>query len=407
MTLTIDKIYTRYSVREFTRKIEIKRRNQDGTTYEDEWQDVEELSGLKLLDNSVKNISYKLNNNSYNFGIVNVNNAQIQLNSKNGQFDDENNSGSVFKGFLRHKSQIRVLDGYVDKYTDPDNPENVLVNVFEGFIDGTSNSTKVDDDSLSQTLLCLDKLSFLLKEFTIADMGSIVNTTLSDVIYEILNRSEFTDFFTVDSLNINPGYDILSLDLSQYEGQTQLFTVFENLSIGHSFFYIRDSIFYYKNVTDGNSINFTIDSKKLIKPSNYDNGIQNVFEKLYWENSTEVYNSPTNNYNKSQTIDIKACVNTTQRTNVLSAIGAITKIQRKRIKVSIPYYMNIFILDSINIDPFEIIPEDAFVWGVSKWGEKRWRKAIKADSISNSDNWIIREIQHSDLTTNLIVEQDI
>lgn len=407
MTLTIDQIYNRYSVRDFVRKIQIKRRNQDGSTYENDWQDVEELSGLKLLDNSVKNISYKLSNNSYNFGIVNVNNAQVQLNSKNGQFDDENNSGSVFKGFLRHKSQIRILDGYVDKYTDTNNPQNVLVNVFEGFIDGTSNSTKVDDDNFLQTLLCLDKLSFLLKEFTIADMGSIVSTTLSDVIYEILNRSEFANFFTVDSLNINPGYNILNLDLSKYEGQTQLFTVFENLSIGHSFFYVKDSIFYYKSVTAGNSINFTIDNKKLIKFSNYDNGIQNVFEKLYWEDSTEVYNSPTNNYNRSLTINIEACVNSIQRTNVLSAIGAITRIQRKRIKVSIPYYMNIFILDSINIDSPEIIPEDAFVWAVTKWGEKRWRKALKADSISNSDNWIVREIQYSNLTTNLIVEQNI
>jgi hypothetical protein len=407
MTLTIEQIYNRYSVRDFVRKIEIKRRNEDGTTYENDWQDVEELTGLKILDKSVASIKYSLSNNSYNFGIVTVGNAKVTFISKNGQFDDEINSSSIFNGFIRHKSLIRIRDGYVDNYTDPTAPVDVLTTVFEGFIDGTSKSTKVDKDNLNQTLLCIDLLSFLLKENTISDMGALSSTTLDALIFEILNRSEFTDFFTVDALNINAGYDIQSFDISQYEGQTTLYTLFENFSIGHSFFFVKDGVFLYKEITDGNAIGFVIDNKKLIEFSNYDNGIQNVFERLNWEDSSESFTSSPNKYNRGKTINIKGATNTIQRQNLLNVIGGITKIQRKRIRVKIPYFMNIFILDSITIDSPEIIPEDAFVWAVSAWGEKRWRKSLKADNISSSDTWIVRDVKHSNFVTTLIVEEDI
>jgi hypothetical protein len=407
MTLTIEQIYNRYSVRDFVRKIEIKRRNEDGTTYENDWQDVEELTGLKILDKSVASIKYSLSNNSYNFGIVTVGNAKVTFISKNGQFDDEINSSSIFNGFIRHKSLIRIRDGYVDNYTDPTAPVDVLTTVFEGFIDGTSKSTKVDKDNLNQTLLCIDLLSFLLKENTISDMGALSSTTLDALIFEILNRSEFTDFFTVDALNINAGYGIQSFDISQYEGQTTLYTLFENFSIGHSFFFVKDGVFLYKEITDGNAIGFVIDNKKLIEFSNYDNGIQNVFERLNWEDSSESFTSSPNKYNRGKTINIKGATNTIQRQNLLNVIGGITKIQRKRIRVKIPYFMNIFILDSITIDSPEIIPEDAFVWAVSAWGEKRWRKSLKADNISSSDTWIVRDVKHSNFITTLIVEEDI
>ena len=407
MALTIEEIYNRYSEAGFVRKVEIRRRNQDGTTYEATWQDVETLSGLKLLDKSVNNISYTLSNNSYNFGIVNVGNAKVTLNSKNGQFDDEFNSSSVFNGFLRHKSLIRIRDGYVDKYTDPANPVDVLTTVFEGFIDDASNSTKVDKDNLLQTLQCVDLLSFLLKENTIADIGTLTSTDLESLIFEILNRTTFTDFFTVSALNINAGYNITSFDISQYEEQTTLYSLFENFSIGHSFFFVKSGVFFYKEITDGNAINFTIDSKKLIEFSNYNNGISNVFERLDWEDSTESFTASPNKYNRGKTINVKGATNTVQRQNLLNTIGNITKVQRKQIRLKIPYFMNIFILDTINIDSPEIIPEDAFVWAVSKWGEKRWRKALKADNISSSDNWLVRNIKHNDLITTIIVEQDI
>lgn len=405
MTLTIQQIYGRYSVRDFCQKVEVKRRLSDDS-YESDWQDIEELSGVELFDNSVANINYQIANNNYNFGIVNVGNMTIKLNSKNGQFDDESNSSSIFFGYVRHGSLIRVKQGYVDKYTDSSSPENVLVEVFQGFIDDTSNSTKVDDDNLIQNIYCVDLLNFLLKKYTIADMGTLSSTTIEALVYEVMNRSEFTDFVTVNSGNIDAGYNATSFDISQYEGQTQLLSLFEDMAIGNSFFYVRNSTFYFQPVFTGLSSTLTIDERKLIKFSGYDSGISKVYEVFVWENQpTIIYESSPNKYNRSQTISIDGITNNTQRQNMIEYIGSIARVQRKEFSVEIPFFPNIFILDKIIIISPQIIPDDAFIWGVSNWGEDKWLKSLQADNIPASAEWLVREISHSDSKTKIKVQE--
>lgn len=407
MTLTVKQIYERYSVREFCRIIEVKRLNADGASYESDWQNIEELSKLKLLDKSVGSISKKIANNNYAFGIVSVGNVTLSLNSKNGQFDDENNTSSIFFGYTRHKSLIRIRDGFVDYYTDSNNPVNVYETVFEGFIDITSTGTKVDDENFKQNLVCIDLLSFLLKDYTISDMGTLSSTTLETLIYEILNRSEFTDFFTVSSGNINAGYDISSFDISQYEGQTQLFTLFEDFSIGHSFFYVKDNVFYYRATTSGLTNVITIGDKKLEKFANYNSGISNVFEKLYWEDEDSItFTASAIKYNRSKTINVKGCTDSTQRQSLLDNIGATSKIQRKEFTINIPYYMNIYVMDTVTIETPQIIPSDAFIWGLSKWGEnKKWRKPLGADNIPNNASWLVKSVKHNQFKTILILQE--
>lgn len=404
MTLTIQQIYERYSVRDFCEKVEVKRLLTSGS-YESDWQDIEELSGIELFGNSVSNVSYQIANNNYNFGIVNVGNMTIKLNSKNGQFDDESNSSSIFFGYVRHGSLIRVKQGYIDKYTDSSNPVEVYSEVFQGFIDDTSNSTKVDDNNLIQSLYCVDLLNFLLKKYTIADMGTLTSTTIETLVYEILNRSQFTSFMTVSSGNINAGYDA-TFDVSQYESQTQLLTLFEDMAIGNSFFYVRNSVFYYQPVFTGVTTTFSVDERKLIKFSGYDSGISKVYEVFVWQNQPTInYESSPNKYNRSQTIDIAGITNNTQRQNMIEYIGSIARVQRREFSIEIPLFPNIFILDKIIITSPQVIPSDAFVWGVSNWGEDHWRKSLQADNIPANAEWLVREINHSDSKTKIKVQE--
>ena len=406
MTLTLQQIYERYSNREFARVVEIKRLNQDGLTYENDWQNVEDLSGLKLLNKAVKSINSAIANNNYNFGIVTVNNLKITLLSKNGQFDDENNSNSVFNGFLRHGTLIRVRDGYIDKYSNPSAPQAVLNTVFEGFIDDTSTSTKVDDKNILQNFLCIDTLSFLLKKYTLADMGVLTSTTIDDLIFEILNRSEFTNFFTVSAANINAGYNATSFDVTQYENQTQLYTLFENISLGHSFFYVRSNVFYYTDNAVGVANTLEIDKKKIVKLGNYSDGAQNVFERFNWENDPTIsYTSPTIKYNKGKTINIKGVTNSTQKQNIVDIIGSKARIQKQEFKLTIPYYMNVNIMDTIFVNKPQVIPDDALIWGYPAWGQKRWRKAIQADNVADSGNWLVKKINHNAFKTQLTLQQ--
>lgn len=408
MVLALNDLYERYSVRKLARKIEIKRLLPNGT-YESDWQDVVALSGLKLLEDSIPGINYALSDSSYNFGIVTVGNVTIKLNSKNGQFDNEDNSGSIFKNYIRHKSQVRIRDGYVDYYSSDSNGGiDVLTTVFQGFIDETSTSTKVDDNNLLQNLQCIDTLSFLLKNYTIADVSPLTSTSLKNLIFEILNRPIFTNFFTVDITKIIPGVDILNLDISQYEAQTQLYTLFENLSVGHSYYYVRDNIFVYKKIdTAGSSSTaITFGNKKTIKFSAYSSGIEKIIEKIYWENDpSSVYISPTNKYNRTKTIEIKGVTDFAQRQLVLNAIGNITRFAKKEFTIEVPYCMFVNILDEIVVESPQIIPSDAFIWGISNWGQARWRRSLQADNIPATSSWLIVKINHTSSTTKIVAKQ--
>ena len=404
MTLTLEQIYDRYSVRDFCQKVEVKRQLSNGT-FESDWQDIEELSGKELFDNSVNNINYKIANNNYNFGIVNVGNLILKVNSSKGEFDDETNSSSIFFGYLRHGSLIRVKQGYVDKYTDSSNPVEVFQELFIGFIDDTSKNTKVDDNNLTQTIYCVDLLSFLLKKYTVGDFSPYTATNVDDLIYEILNRSEFTDFMTVSDSNIEAGYNA-DFDVTQYKDETTLLSLFENAAIGNSFFYVREGTFFYKPVFTGISSTLIIGDRKLVKFSNYESGISKVYEVFTWEGEEAIkFEASPNKYNRNQSIAIDGITNNTQRQNIIEYMGSIARVQRREFTIEIPFYPDLFVLDEVTIKTPEIIPSDAFIWGVSDWGEDRWRKALKADNIPATDQWLVREITHSRGKTKVKVQE--
>ena len=96
-----------------------------------------------------------------------------------------------------------------------------------------------------------------------------------------------------------------------------------------------------------------------------------------------------------------------QRQNLLDNIGATVKIQRKEFAINIPYYMNISVMDTVTVTSPQIIPDDAFIWGISNWGEKKWRKSLQADNIVNNANWLVRSVKHNNYKTQLIVQEII
>lgn len=404
--MSLVEVYNQYSSREFIRKVEIKRKLATGG-YENDWQDVVALSGLPLLDKTVGSISFKLPSNGYNFGLVTVGSLKIKLNSKQGQFDDEGNSSSVFyPNYQRHETLIRVNDGYIDRKTG----QEFTKQVFFGFIDGISRSTRVDNDNITQNLQCVDALSFLLKKYTIADMGNLTNNpSLNDFIFEVMNRAEFTDFLNISSSNIQAGYDIQNIHLNEYEGQTQLLTVFQDLSIGHSFFFLNEQDFHYRKVNLPLNRGFSFDAKKdkIIKFSNYDEGLSQVYEKIYYQDNNNVsFIAPVVKYNKSKTIEVKGIKNNGERQNIVNAVGAITSLPRKKVIIEIPYFQDINIFDEITVQEPIFLLKDAFVWDLSKFDDgKRFDAFFRADNINLDQTWLVIEINHSNFKTKIKLQE--
>ena len=405
--MSLIEVYNQYPSRDFTRKIEIKRKLAT-SGYENDWQDVIALSGLPLLDKTVGSISFKLPSDGYNFGLVNVGNLKLKLNSKQGQLDDEGNPNSVFyQDYQRHESLIRVNDGYIDRKTG----QEFTKQVFFGFIDGISRSTKVDNDNIIQDLQCIDALSFLLKNTLSADMVNLTNnSSLNDLIFEIMNRSEFTDFLNISNSNIQAGYDIQNIHLNEYENQTQLLNVFQDLSIGHSFFFLNEQDFHYRkvNLPLNRGFNFNINKDKVIKFSNYDEGLSQVYEKIYYEDNDNIsFIAPTVKYNKSKTIEVKGIKNNNERQNIVNAIGAITSLARKKeVTIEIPYFPDINIFDEVTVEEPIFLLKDAFVWDLSKFDDRKKLDAFyRADNINLSQTWLVIDINYSNFTTKLKLQE--
>lgn len=400
--MSYDSIYTKYNSLVSDLKIEIKRINSSGV-YEGSWKNIEDLiSNQIIVHNSIPSLSYKLENESYAYGILRVPDCTLKLLSINGEFDDETNFNSIFYNYVRHKSLVKISHGY----KDPASGDYSYIEVYRGFINEKSKNTKVSNDNTYQDLFIEDLLTFLLKEYTFSDF-TISSTTLDAFVYELLNRSEFTDFLTVSAGNINAGYDVQNIDDTALEGQTQWLTILQDLSIGHSYLYQKEGTVYYTSISAASNTPKFFDRDKIIKFENFNNGIDEVFEKLYWDGTAITYTAPNNIYNRSKTFNIETITNTTDRTNILSTIGTRTSTIKKKFRLKVVLYVNLSILDKIRANAGDYETGDSLIWDQGNWDEENWASNLGAAFVESSSFWMIKEIKHDfqNCITELLVEE--
>ena len=160
MALTLDNIFDRNQALNILTKIEFKRRLSDDS-YEAGWSTIRQLVAYPILtSDAITSLRYSIPNDNYTFGAVKVPDCRLKMWSKNGEFGNENNAGSVFFGFVRHKSQVRISQGYLDEKTGTE----IYQEVYRGFINEKSKNTKTDKDNLHELLQVEDMLMYLLKE---------------------------------------------------------------------------------------------------------------------------------------------------------------------------------------------------------------------------------------------------
>jgi len=411
MALTLENIYDRNQTLNILTKIEFKRRYSDGT-YETSWNSIEQLVAYPIMTSDViTSLKSSIPSDSYSFGYVKVPDCKLKLYSKNGEFANENNANSIFFNFVRHRSQVKISQGYRDGKSGTE----IYQEVYRGFINEKSTNTKVDADNLHELIQVEDMLIYLLKEYTYSQF-TLTSLTLENFVYELMNRSEFTDFLTVSSSNIDAGYDIQHIYQSYtedsetkyaWEGQTQWLTVLQELSTGHSIFYQREGTFYYKSIQATGSTIKTFDKTKIISFENATTGIDQVYETLYWGDSGISWESPVNNYNRSKTFEVNAVRDLTDINGMLGNIGTRTASARERYTLKIPLYPDLFILDKIQVDAGRYFPQGAFILDVSVLDVDILRDPEGAAGVDDTSYWMIREIDsnYSNCITKLTVER--
>jgi len=400
--MSYDSIYTKSNSLTSDLKIEIKRINSSGV-YEATWRSLETLiADQVIVHNSIPSMSYKLANESFSFGVLRVPDCTLKLLSINGEFDKENNYNSIFFGFVRHKTLVKISHGYKDHSNDTFE----YLEVYRGFLNEKSNNTKVSNSNTYQDLFIEDILTFLLKEYTYSSF-TIISSTLNDLIYELFNRSEFTDFLTIDAFNISAGYNIQLIDFTDVEGQTQWLNILQNLSIGHSYLYQKNSEIYYQPISEQTTTVKLFDKDKIIKLEESSSGVDEVFEELYWKNTAISFIAPDNVYNRSKTFGIETITDPTDQANILANIGTRTAIARKKLKVKVVLYVNLSILQKIKVNAGDYELDDGLIWDQGNWDEENWGANLGASFTESSSFFMIREMKHNfqSGTTELIIEE--
>ena len=409
MSLTYQQIWERYSQVEFVRRIYLKRLNEDGT-YE---SDFTEISQGQTLDGSVSSLSRKLPNASYKFGEVSISNASMKMFSAYQEFASEKDPKSIFSGYIRHWSIIRIVDAFIDKYTDPDNPEEISVTVFQGLIDANTATTEQGYESFT----ALDFMT-VLNQTNVNEL-TLAQTTMNNLIYEIMNRAEFTKFFNVSNSTtyINAGHNTTSIDTSVYDGS--VLDMLQDLAKGHSIFYIDpdDNYFYFKEAlpTTATQFEFLEQNNRKIKISGYREGVDRQINKWYWADtniSSTTSIEPVNP--KSETFEIEGITNTTQRQNTLDFVLSKTEEAKPYFSLELPYLPTIKILDKVVVQSFGQAPANVARWGMFFWTDSattnpseapRWGSAAGI-VISADKEWMVRSIKHDNkLKTTIEVEQ--
>lgn len=397
-----DVVYQKYNTLQSELKIEVKRINSSGV-YESTFTDIQDFVAVDILaQDSIPSISYKLPSDSINYGVLRVPNCTIRLPSLNGEFSSEENGFSIFFGFVRHRSLIKISHGY----TDPITGTTHFIEVYRGFINEKSKNTRVSNENTYQNLFIEDLLTFLLKEHTFSEF-TIAATTLDAFLFELFDRSEFTDFMTVNVGNINAGFDIQNIDDTALEGQTQWLTIIQDLSIGHSYLFQKDGVLFYKSITAQSNTPKLFDTDKIIKFENFKSGVDEVFEKLFWKDSSETFVAPTNLFNRSKTFNVETITNTTDRTNILATVGTRTATLKAKFKLKVVLYTNFSILDRIQANAGQYEQTDAFILDLSQLDIGILSQQAGAAFTEAGDFWMIKEMNHNfqAMTTDLVVEE--
>jgi hypothetical protein len=359
-------------------------------TYESAWQDISDY----LIKNSVTRVKNSIPNDSTDLGKVHVDNVQLQLRNVYGETSDENNAFSFFNNWQRHGSQVKVVEGYIDKYTDPENWVEVENTTFIGLID---DRQAVTTKEYIEQLTVVDKLS-ILSNVLLGELGTIASTTIDTIVYEILNRAAFTKYFTVLPMFITSGYNASSVDMTQYTADESVYNVLQDLAKGHAIMYVNpdDDIFYWKAISLGDTrADFNAAMSERLELDNYSNGSDKVIEKWYWEGTNINYDVNTPKFYTHQTFNIKGVTNTVERTNMLNYVRGRYNTARKSMTVRMPYLPIFRLLDGITVFKQGLPPPDAFILGVGRLGIDRLRLPIGAVRLTSSNVYIVRGIEHS------------
>lgn len=363
--------------------------------YEDEWVDITNFTYEKTLSGVNKSLDYK----AWEFGEVKQDNASLKLLNVYGEMSDEENEESFwYNGYQRHQSKIKIEAIFNDSAS------NIL---FNGLLDDRSATTTVEGTQPIIENITAFSYSKILSDITISELGTISGSTVNELVFNIMNRGFFTDFFRVDYSNIKAGYNAV-VDFSVYEQGDKIIDVLKDLAKGHSIFYVdTEDSFHFKPVeaTEEVVMELGLFPERKIKLYDYRSGSERVVENFYWEEGSEKYEKPQPKYRTSKTIEVKAIVDGGYRQGLLNYIGERFSKKLFSFKVDIPLCPFVDILDRVKVQQIGSLGKNAFILNVSCLDTFRLELPVGAVRITTDSSFIVYGVNHNESKTSLTLLQ--
>lgn len=358
--------------------------------YETNWQDITSYTTTSTINGVNRSLDYK----SWEFGEVKQDNATLKLVNVYGEMSDEENEESIWHdGYVRHYSKFRIQCSFNDETSDT---------LFEGLLDDRSAYTQAESTQAVIENITAYAYTKLMSDITLAELGTINGTTIDDIVYDVMNRGFFTDYFTVSRNYIHAGYNA-TVDMTQFEQSTKVMDLLKELAKGHSVFYIdTEGIFRFQAVEPNVDVvaDFGSFPERKLKVYDYRTGSERVIEKFYWENSTEKFEVPVPKFKTSQKVEIKGVTSSTDRQNIINYLGNKYSVKRASFKVDLPLCPFIKIMDRVRVEQMGAI-DNAFVLNVSMLDVGVLEQPIGAVKINPEIEFVVYGIKHTDTKTTL------
>jgi hypothetical protein len=360
--------------------------------YEDNWFDITAFAGKDAIQSVSRSLDYK----SWELGEVKQDNASLKFINAHGELSDEENEESIFHGgFARHYSKIRI-----DICFDGETQDTL----FTGLLDDRSATSAVEKNLAVKESVSAYSFTKLLSDITLNELGALQGKNINDIVFEIMNRGFFTDFFEVRREDIQAGYNA-AIDIAQYQDNAKALELLKDLAKGHSAFYIDiDGRFKFRPVepTPDIKAHFGVTPERKIKVYDYRTGSERVIEKFYWEDSGEKYEAAASRYNTSETIDIKGVQNSADRQAILNHLGAKYSDKKASFKIDLPLCPFIALLDRVSVEQ-NGATDNSFILDISRLDVGVLELPVVAARITPNANFIVFEVKHSGAKTTLML----
>lgn len=358
--------------------------------YETNWQDITAYT----TNNTINGINRSLDYKSWEFGEVKQDNATLKLVNVYGEMSDEDNEESFWHGgYVRHYSKLKIECSFDGQTNDT---------IFEGLLDDRSAYTQTESTQPVIENITAYAYTKLMSDITLAELGTISGTTINQIVYNVMNRGFFTDYFTVSSDYIDAGYNA-TIDLTEFEQSTKVMDLLKELAKGHSIFYIgTDGIFRFQAVEPNATVAAEFGSfpERKLKVYDYRTGSERIIEKFYWENSTEKYEVAVPKYKTSQKIEIKGVSSSTDKQGIINYLGNKYSVKRASFKVDLPLCPFLKIMDRVCVEQMGAI-DNSFVLNVSQLDVGVLEQPIGAVKINPETEFVIYGLKHTDTKTTL------